>query len=122
MVANKQATSTDPHAFRTASHLPSYLSESLQSGLEAFLTPDGPLELNLSQSTRDQTLVEAGQSGDPRDFAAARDAIEHSLNRSLEKHAKSSVANAGPRRLVFCFCLGLSLFLLGLVPPFVGIL
>lgn len=120
--ADLTQASTDPHAFRTSSHLPDYLNDSLQRGLEAFFTPDGPLELNLSQSTRDQTLVTAGRSGDPKDFAEAREVIEHSLNRSLEKHGKASVANAGPRRLVFCFCLGLSVFLLGLIPPFVAIL
>ncbi|TNY20734.1 Proteophosphoglycan ppg4 [Rhodotorula diobovata] len=114
--------STDPLATRTASHLPDYLAESLRRGLDVFFAPDGPLELNLPRATRDKTLVEAGSSGDPRDFSEARDIVEHSLNRSLAQHAKSCVANAGPRRLVFCFCLGLSIFLLGLVPPLVAIL
>ncbi|GAA5844282.1 hypothetical protein JCM11251_003751 [Rhodosporidiobolus azoricus] len=112
---------TDPSAPRTASHLPEYLAESLRRGLDVFFAPDGPLELNLPRATRDKILVEAGNSGNPKDFAEARDIIEHSLNQSLAKHAKASVANAGPRRLVFCFCLGLSVFLLGLIPPFVAI-
>ncbi|GAA6016931.1 hypothetical protein JCM10207_007851 [Rhodosporidiobolus poonsookiae] len=112
---------TDPSATRSASHLPEYLSESLRRGLDVFFAPDGPLELNLPRATRDKILVEAGNSGDPKDFTEARDIIEHSLNRSLAQHAKYSVANAGPRRLVFCFCLGLFVFLAGLVPPFVGI-
>ncbi|BGP37678.1 hypothetical protein JCM10450v2_001602 [Rhodotorula kratochvilovae] len=112
---------TDPLASRSASHLPDYLADSLRRGLDVFFAPDGPLELNLPRATRDKVLVEAGNSGDPKDFAEARDIIEHSLNRSLAQHAKMSVANAGPRRLVFCFSLGLFVFLLGLVPPFVGI-
>ena len=114
--------STDPLATRTASHLPEYLAESLRRGLDVFFAPDGPLELNLPRATRDKVLVEAGTSGDPRDFAEARDIVEHSLNRSLAQHAKSCVANAGPRRLTFCFCLGLSIFCLGLTPPLVAIL
>ncbi|GAA5890870.1 hypothetical protein JCM8208_003079 [Rhodotorula glutinis] len=114
--------STDPLATRTASHLPEYLAESLRRGLDVFFAPDGPLELNLPRATRDKILVEAGTSGDPRDFAEARDIVEHSLNRSLAQHAKSCVANAGPRRLTFCFCLGLSIFCLGLIPPLVAIL
>jgi hypothetical protein len=113
---------TDPLAARAASHLPDYLSDSLRRGLDVFFAPDGALELNLPRAVRDKTLVDAGNSGDPKDFAEARDIIEHSLNRSLTAHSKSSVANAGPRRLVFCFCLGLSIFLLGLVPPLVAIL
>ena len=113
---------TDPTAYRTTPHLPDYLSESLRRGLDVFFTPDGPLELNLPHTVRDKTLVEAGNSGNPADFAEARDIIEHSLNRSLATHSKACTANAGPRRLVFCFCLGLSVFLLGLIPPFVGIL
>lgn len=117
-----QSLSTDPLAPRTASHLPEYLAESLRRGLDVFFAPDGPLELNLPRATRDKILVEAGQSGDPKDFAEARDIIEHSLNRSLAQHSKTCTANAGPRRLVFCFCLGLSIFLLGLVPPFIAIL
>ncbi|GAA6026761.1 hypothetical protein JCM8097_005842 [Rhodosporidiobolus ruineniae] len=115
------STNTDPLAPRTASHLPEYLAESLRRGLDVFMAPDGPLELNLPRATRDKILVEAGNSGDPKDFAEARDIIEHSLNRSLAQHAKTSVANAGPRRLVFCFSLGLFVFLAGLVPPFVAI-
>ncbi|BGP13599.1 hypothetical protein JCM10213_007775 [Rhodosporidiobolus nylandii] len=111
----------DPFAPRTPSHLPEYLSESFRRGLDVFLMPDGPLELNLPRATRDRILIEAGNSGDPRDLAEARDIIEHSLNRSLAQHAKYSVANAGPRRLVFCFCLGLFVFLCGLVPPIVAI-
>ncbi|GAA5868883.1 hypothetical protein JCM8547_002855 [Rhodosporidiobolus lusitaniae] len=120
--AQQQSYNTDPQAARTASHLPEYLAESLRRGLDVFFAPDGPLELNLPRATRDKILVEAGNSGDPKDFAEARDIIEHSLNRSLAQHAKYSVANAGPRRLVFCFCLGLFVFLAGLVPPLVGIL
>ncbi|BGP22563.1 proteophosphoglycan ppg4 [Rhodotorula toruloides] len=112
---------TDPYAPRTAEHLPSYLAESLRRGLDVFFAPDGPLELNLPRATRDRILVEAGNSGDPKDFAEARDIIEHSLNRSLAAHTKTCVANAGPRRLVFCWSLGFSVFLLGLIPPFVGI-
>jgi len=112
---------SDPFATRAATHLPDYLAESLRRGLEVFFSPDAPLELNLSSATRDKTLVEAGNSGSPDDFATAREIVEHSLNRSLAVHARNSVANAGPRRLVFCFCLGLSVFLLGLVPAFVGI-
>lgn len=113
---------TDPLATRSASHLPDYLADSLRRGLDVFFAPDGALELNLPRAVRDKALVDAGNSGDPRDLAEARDIIEHSLNRSLAAHAKSSVANAGPRRLVFCFCLGLSIFLLGLIPPLVAIL
>lgn len=113
---------TDPLAPRNAYHLPDYLSDSLRRGLDVFFSPDGALELNLPRAVRDKTLVEAGNSGNPKDFAEARDIIEHSLNRSLSAHARSSVANAGPRRLVFCFCLGLSIFLLGLIPPLVAIL
>ena len=113
---------TDPLATRTASHLPDYLSDSLRRGLDVFFAPDGALELNLPRAVRDKALVEAGNSGDPKDFAEARDIIEHSLNRSLAAHARGSVANAGPRRLTFCFCLGLSIFLLGLIPPLVAIL
>ncbi|GAA6062472.1 hypothetical protein JCM10212_000007 [Sporobolomyces blumeae] len=114
--------STDPLATRTASHLPDYLAESLRRGLDAFFAPDGPLELNLPRAARDKVLVEAGNSGDPKEFAEARDIVEHSLNRSLAAHAKASTANAGPRRLTFCFCLGLSIFCLGLIPPLVAIL
>ncbi|GAA6006325.1 hypothetical protein JCM11491_004914 [Sporobolomyces phaffii] len=117
-----ESNNTDPLASRTASHLPDYLAESLRRGLDVFFAPDGALELNLPRAVRDKTLVEAGNSGDPKDFAEARDIIEHSLNRSLSAHSKASVANAGPRRLVFCFCLGLSIFLLGLIPPLVAIL
>ncbi|GAA5931801.1 uncharacterized protein JCM15063_001571 [Sporobolomyces koalae] len=113
---------TDPLAFRAASHLPDYLSESLRRGLNVFFAPDGALELNLPRAVRDKILVEAGNSGDPKDFAEARDIIEHSLNRSLAAHSKASVANAGPRRLTFCFLLGFSIFCLGLVPPLVAIL
>ncbi|GAA5904864.1 uncharacterized protein JCM6883_004891 [Sporobolomyces salmoneus] len=116
------SNNTDPLASRTADHLPEYLSDSLRRGLDVFFAPDGALELNLPRAVRDKTLVDAGNSGSPKDFAEARDIIEHSLNQSLSKHAKASVANAGPRRLVFCFCLGLSIFLLGLVPPLVAIL
>lgn len=113
---------TDPLAARHADHLPDYLADSLRRGLDVFFAPDGALELNLPRAVRDKTLVDAGNSGNPRDFAEARDIVEHSLNRSLSAHSRSSVANAGPRRLVFCFCLGLSIFLLGLVPPLVAIL
>lgn len=120
--AAQASNNTDPLAARSATHLPEYLSESLRRGLDVFFAPDGPLELNLPRATRDKILVEAGNSGDPKDFAEARDIIEHSLNRSLAQHSKFAVANAGPRRLVFCFCLGLSIFLLGCVPPLVGIL
>lgn len=120
--AQSSNANTDPTAYRTTSHLPDYLSESLRRGLDVFFTPDGPLELNLPHTTRDKVLVEAGNSGNPADFAEARDIIEHSLNRSLATHAKSCTANAGPRRLVFCFCLGLSVFCLGLIPMLVGIL
>ncbi|GAA5821183.1 hypothetical protein JCM3770_002270 [Rhodotorula araucariae] len=120
-VAQVPTATTDPLAPRAASHLPDYLAESLRRGLDVFFAPDGPLELNLPRATRDKTLVEAGNSGDPKDFADARDIVEHSLSRSLAQHAKLSVANAGPRRLVFCFSLGLVVFLLGLIPPFVGI-
>ncbi|POY70142.1 hypothetical protein BMF94_6725 [Rhodotorula taiwanensis] len=113
--------STAPMASRTASHLPEYLATSLRRGLDSFFAPDGPLELNLPRATRDKVLVEAGASGDPKDFAAAREIVEQSLARSLSAHARSSVANAGPRRLVFCFSLGLFVFLAGLVPPLVAI-
>ncbi|GAA5896602.1 hypothetical protein JCM6882_005738 [Rhodosporidiobolus microsporus] len=119
--AQQASLNTDPQAARSASHLPEYLAESLRRGLDVFFAPDGPLELNLPRATRDKILVEAGNSGNPKDFAEARDIIEHSLNVSLAKHAKISVANAGPRRLVFCFCLGLTVFLAGLVPPLVAI-
>ncbi|GAA5978609.1 hypothetical protein JCM10908_004421 [Rhodotorula pacifica] len=115
------AVSTAPDAYRTALHLPEYLATSLRRGLDSFFAPDGPLELNLPRATRDKVLVEAGASGDPKDFAAAREIVEQSLARSLSAHARSSVANAGPRRLVFCFSLGLFVFLLGLVPPLVAI-
>ncbi|BGP53714.1 hypothetical protein JCM8202_003644 [Rhodotorula sphaerocarpa] len=104
-----------------AAHLPEYLATSLRRGLDTFFAPDAPLELNLPRATRDKTLAEAGSSGDPKDFAAAREIVEQSLARSLNKHARSSIANAGPRRLVFCFCLGLTVFLIGLVPPLVAI-
>ncbi|GAA5920231.1 hypothetical protein JCM1841_000432 [Sporobolomyces salmonicolor] len=113
---------TDPSAPRTASHLPDYLADSLGRGLDVFFAPDGALELNLPRVTRDKTLVEAGNSGNPKDFAEARDIIEHSLNRSLVAHSRSVVANAGPRRLLLCFCLGLLIFLLGCVPALVAIL
>lgn len=113
--------STAPEATRTASHLPEYLATSLRRGLDSFFAPDGPLELNLPRATRDKVLVEAGTTGDPKDFAPAREIVEQSLARSLSAHARSSVANAGPRRLVFCFSLGLFVFLLGLVPPLVAI-
>ncbi|KAK4048760.1 hypothetical protein OIV83_004526 [Microbotryomycetes sp. JL201] len=113
--------STDPLATRRADHLPDYLADSVQRAMQCFFMPNAPLELNLAHNTRDKTLVEAGASGKPQDFAEARDVIEHSLNRSLQQHSRTCIANAGPRRLVFCFCLGLSVFLLGLVPPFVGI-
>ncbi|KAI5481535.1 regulator of G protein signaling superfamily protein [Pseudohyphozyma bogoriensis] len=112
---------TDPNAPRDASHLPDYLNESLQRGLAVFFAPNGPLELNLSADARAKTLVEAGNSGNPADFAEARDVIEHSLNRSLAQHTKTCVANAGPVRLVFCFCLGLTIWLASLIPAFVGI-
>ncbi|SCZ95973.1 BZ3500_MvSof-1268-A1-R1_Chr8-1g09919 [Microbotryum saponariae] len=112
---------TDPHASRTLTQFPPQLRESLERGLDAFFTPDGALELNLSDATRDKVLVEA-RSGNPADFEEARGLILHSLHRSLAAHSKACVANAGPRRLVFCFCLGLSIFLLGLIPPLVGIL
>lgn len=115
------AVSTAPEATRLASHLPEYLATSLRRGLDSFLAPDGPLELNLPRATRDKVLVEAGSSGDPKDFAPAREIVEQSLARSLSTYARSSVANAGPRRLVFCFSLGLFVFLLGLVPPLVAI-
>ncbi|GAA5879877.1 hypothetical protein JCM3774_002267 [Rhodotorula dairenensis] len=120
-VDSNVARSTAPEAPRTAMHLPEYLATSLRRGLDSFFTPDGPLELNLPRATRDKVLVEAGSSGDPQDFAPARDIVEQSLARSLSAHARSSVANAGPRRLVFCFSLGLFVFLLGLVPPLVAI-
>ncbi|GAA5967386.1 hypothetical protein JCM8115_006124 [Rhodotorula mucilaginosa] len=113
--------STAPEATRTASHLPEYLATSLRRGLDSFFAPDGPLELNLPRATRDKVLVEAGTTGDPKDFAPAREIVEQSLARSLSAYARSSVANAGPRRLVFCFSLGLFVFLLGLVPPLVAI-
>lgn len=113
---------TDPSAPRTAAHLPQYLAESLRRGLAVFFAPDGPLELNLPRATRDRSLVDAGNSGDPKDFIEARDIVEHSLNRSLAAYTKTCVANAGPRRLVFCWSLGFFVFLLGLIPPFVGIL
>ncbi|KWU44986.1 hypothetical protein RHOSPDRAFT_29009 [Rhodotorula sp. JG-1b] len=115
------AVSTAPEATRTASHLPEYLATSLRRGLDSFLAPDGPVELNLPRATRDKVLVEAGSSGDPKNFAPAREIVEQSLARSLSTYARSSVANAGPRRLVFCFSLGLFVFLLGLVPPLVAI-
>ncbi|KAK4052995.1 hypothetical protein OIO90_004119 [Microbotryomycetes sp. JL221] len=117
----KSNLSTDPMAPRRADHLPDYLADSLERAMQCFMMPNAPLELNLAHNTRDKTLVEAGQTGRPEDFSEARDVIEHSLNRSLQQHSKTCIANAGPRRLVFCFCLGLSVFLLGLVPPFVGI-
>ncbi|KDE03741.1 hypothetical protein MVLG_05810 [Microbotryum lychnidis-dioicae p1A1 Lamole] len=111
----------DPHASRTLTQFPPLLRESLERGLDAFFTPDGALELNLSDATRAKVLVEA-QSGNPADFEEARGLILHSLHRSLAAHSKACVANAGPRRLVFCFCLGLSIFLLGMIPPLVGII
>lgn len=120
-VDSNLVASTAPEAPRTATHLPEYLATSLRRGLESFFTPDGPLELNLPRATRDKVLVEAGSSGDPEDFGSARDIVEQSLARSLSVYARSSVANAGPRRLVFCFSLGLFVFLLGLVPPLVAI-
>lgn len=120
-VESSVEASTAPMASRTASHLPEYLATSLRRGLDSFFAPDGPLELNLPRATRDKVLVEAGASGDPKDFAAAREIVEQSLARSLSAHARSSVANAGPRRLVFCFSLGLFVFLAGLVPPLVAI-
>ncbi|GAA5896509.1 hypothetical protein JCM5296_000687 [Sporobolomyces johnsonii] len=121
-VSPAYSENTDPSAPRMASHLPDYLADSLRRGLDVFFAPDGALELNLPRATRDKTLVEAGNSGNPKDFAEARDIIEHSLNRSLVAHSRSVVANAGPRRLVLCFCLGFLIFLLGCVPALVAIL
>lgn len=113
---------TDPNAERSADHLPGYLAESLKRGLDVFFAPNAPLEINLSSTTRAKVLVAAGNSGDPADFAEARTVIENSLQHSLAGHCRNVTANAGPLRLVFCFCLGLFIFLVGLVPPFVGIL
>ncbi|KAL8290488.1 hypothetical protein RQP46_002746 [Phenoliferia psychrophenolica] len=112
---------TDPNATRTATHLPEYLTVSLERGLSCFFAPNGPLELNLSSTTRGRTLVAAGNSGDPADFAEAKTIVEASLGHSLARHCKASVANAGSIRLMFCFGLGLSIFLASLVPAFVGI-
>ncbi|KAM0754049.1 Proteophosphoglycan ppg4 [Meredithblackwellia eburnea MCA 4105] len=112
---------TDPNATRTATHLPEYLAQSLRRGLDAFFAPNGPLELNLSANTRAKTLVEAGNSGNPADFEEAKAVVEDSLTHSLAVHCRNSIANAGPRRLVFCFCLGLTIFLASLIPFFVAI-
>merc|ERR1711939_1216824 len=93
----------------------------LDRGVSAFFKPDAPLELNLRQDQRDRVLAAVDNSSDPAVFDEAKAVIMDSLAHSLSTYTKSVTANAGPRRLVFCFCLGLSIFLLGLIPPFVGI-
>lgn len=112
-------TQGGPHS---AVHLPVNLHTSLQAGLEAFFAPNARLELNLSSATRDKTLIDAAQSGSPRDFREARDVVEMSLQRSLTAHKKAAMSNAGGRRLALCACMGLAVFLLGLVPALVAIL
>ncbi|ORY88201.1 hypothetical protein BCR35DRAFT_301726 [Leucosporidium creatinivorum] len=111
-------TQRGPHS---AVHLPANLYTSLQAGLEAFFAPNARLELNLSSTTRDKTLVEAAQSGSPSDFRDARDVVEMSLQRSLSAHKKAAIANAGGRRLALCACMGMFMFLLGFVPALVAI-
>merc|ERR1711939_1068579 len=69
----------------------------------------------------DHVIAAVDNSSDPAVFDEAKAVIMDSLAHSLSTYTKSVTANAGPRRLVFCFCLGLSIFLLGLIPPFVGI-
>lgn len=76
----------------------------------------------MSAATRAKTLVEAGNSGNPADFDEAKAIVEASLVHSLARHCKASVANAGSIRLMFCFGLGLSIFLASLIPFFVAIL
>ncbi|KAK4699408.1 hypothetical protein P7C70_g6854, partial [Phenoliferia sp. Uapishka_3] len=104
-----------------ASQLPKDLSALLERGLASFFAPKATLELNLSSSTRTKTLSDAGISGNPADFEEAKVIVEHSLRHSLASHCKAQIANAGSVRLVFCFCLGFTVFALGLVPFFVAI-
>ena len=103
------------------SDLPSDLHASLTAGVEAFLTPNARLELNLSSATRDKTLADVTVTGAPTAFQPAKDVVEESLERSLRAFKKASVSMAGPRRLALCFCMGFALFLLGLVPSLVSI-
>lgn len=47
---------------------------------------------------RDKTLVQAGNSGDPHDFAEVKEVIENSLNRSLASHTRNCQGEALLRR------------------------
>jgi len=117
----KLDTELPPGAPAYLAKLPERLAFSLARGVESFLKPDAPLELNLPQDMRDRTLSKVESTGDPNDFEEVREHVMELLGHSLQKYTKMCVGNAGTRRKIFALCLGISLFLVGLVPPFVGI-
>lgn len=101
--------------------LPEVVQASLNLGLDTFLSPNAPLELNLSFKLRDLTLAAAGETGHPDAFAPARDHVLAALERSLGGFKRVLAANAGLARLGMCFALGCVMFAIGLVPSVVAI-